>query len=78
MFGRFAVGVVGGKTGSRHVANVIVSGWHEERRSGLRQARGLSPLSLNWRCEAGMRESGAVIGAKSEVLGARFKVTSNE
>jgi len=36
---RFAVGVVGGNEGSRHVANVVVGGWHGEHRSVQRHFR---------------------------------------
>jgi len=67
-----AVGVVGGSEGNRHVANVIVGGWDEERRSWLRQARGLSPLSLNWRCAAATGEVGAVGSYWFLVLGHWF------
>ena len=39
----FAVGVVGGNEGSRHVVNGDVGGWHEERRSVQRRVRVLPP-----------------------------------
>jgi len=55
---QIAAGVVGGSEGSRHVADVIVGGWHEKRRSVQRHVRVLPPRDNIVICPAGVREAG--------------------
>ncbi len=71
-----AVGVVGGRTGRRHVTNVIVGGWDRERRSCQRLQGKLPPrdkVVIVQRLGGRLALSG---GARCEVLGARFIVLS--